>query len=226
MWLFNHKYRISTYVQFKFAVSFCICHLIFWPLISRRSISIMTNISTFISRRCKFTRFISRKVKDTRSICVWRDHFFRISTWRDHFIRTHMAGALDQTYHIKPTCTWRDHWIQKITQPLNKNQNYNQSIWIKRGGITESEYNVAGSLNQNSTRRDHWIRIQHGGITEPEFNMAGSLNLTKILAHWYYYPRPPSPVTALTLHPGRCKLMLALGTKGSGVIIPMCQNFS
>ena len=40
--------------------------------------------------------------------------FFRISTWREHFVGTHVAGALDQTCHIKPTCTWRDHSTQKI----------------------------------------------------------------------------------------------------------------
>ena len=30
------------------------------------------------------------------------------------------------------------------------------------------------------------------------------------------HPRPPSPVTALTLYPGRCKLILALGSGGLG----------
>ena len=38
-----------------------------------------------------------------------------------------------------------------------------------RGGITQSELHMAGSLSRNYTWRDHSVRITHGGITQSEY---------------------------------------------------------
>ena len=86
----------STFVTF---VCFCLATADVLVTFLYGCINSLVSVSSFV------------KVKDTRSFCVWRDHFFRITTWRDHFDGTHVAGALDKTCHIKPTCTWRDHSI-------------------------------------------------------------------------------------------------------------------
>ena len=61
-----------------------------------------------------------------------------------------------------------------------------------RGGTTQSEFTSlkvpnptrvahgAGSLNQNSTGRDHSIRIQRGGITQSEFTSLKVPNPTRV----------------------------------------------
>ena len=48
-----------------------------------------------------------------------------------------------------------------VAGPLNQNSTWrDHSIRIQRGGTTQSEFNVAGPLSQNSKWRNHSVRIQ------------------------------------------------------------------
>ena len=85
---------------------------------------------------------------------------------------------------------WREHWTQlailnqyprggstqnkKISQPLNENQNSTNSIWIQRGGITQSEFNLAGPLSQNSSYKRNYLDLCRHMIKR--IHGAGSLN--------------------------------------------------
>ena len=62
-----------------------------------------------------------------------------------------------------------------VAGSLNTKKSRNLSIKIKTVSA-QSEYNVAGSLDQNYTGRDNSIGITRGGITQSELHGAGSLN--------------------------------------------------
>ena len=90
----------------------------------------------------------------------------RDKVWSEIYFK--ITGSLRMNY------TWRAHstklvisnWTHGAGSLRQNSTGRDHWIRITRGGTTQSELHGAGSLNQNSTGRDHSIRIQRGGITQ------------------------------------------------------------
>ena len=83
-------------------------------------------------------------------------------------VSVHVAGSLSRNY------TWRDHSVGITHGGITQSQYFPKGPQShkglgSRGGITQSELHVAGSLSRNYTWRDHSVGITCGGITQSQY---------------------------------------------------------